>query len=177
MTNICFYLCSTGDIHWVTKDLSLNLFGCVCYLDIYIYIDIKWYIPHLRNPAIWLVEIAVMILAIPVNKRKMPRPCDSSRVKFKLPGMVQSCLKTGLSERGYHTYVYVCEELVASLIYQIFNTERCSADDCTAISIVLNSKQGKNGWRNSPKISTSWWWSNEDFINSEEHQKGTWNSP
>ena len=31
----------------------------------------------------------------------MPRPCNSSRVKFKLPGIVQSCLKTGLSDRGY----------------------------------------------------------------------------
>ena len=28
----------------------------------------KYYIPHLRNPAIWLVEITVVILAI--NSRK-----------------------------------------------------------------------------------------------------------
>ena len=73
-------------------------------MNIYFKLHFKmYYIPHLRNPAIWLVEIAVMVLAIPVNKRKMPRPRNSSRVKFKLPGIVQSCLKTGLSDRGYHT--------------------------------------------------------------------------
>ena len=33
--------------------------------------------PHFRNPAIWLVEIEVVILAIPVKKYKMPKPVNS----------------------------------------------------------------------------------------------------
>ena len=80
----------------------------------------------------------------------MPRPCNSSRVKFKLPGKVQSCLKTGFSDRGYHTYVYVGDELVASasLFYQLFNTER-SADDRTCTAVVMYGR--REGRKFSPK--------------------------
>ena len=44
-------------------------------------VDILHFIPHFRNPAIWLVEIGVVIIAIPVKKLKMPISVNSPRLR------------------------------------------------------------------------------------------------
>ena len=56
------------DISIFEFDENLSMYGFFCSSN---------YIPHFRNPAIWLVEIGVVILAIPVKKRKMPKPVNS----------------------------------------------------------------------------------------------------
>ena len=76
-------------------------------------------IPHLRNPAIWLVEIAVVISAIPVKKRKMPKTSprvkswqnssyrENNKILLRYP--LVYVLKCSLSERGHHTVLFVCD--------------------------------------------------------------------